>query len=216
MYISTKTPVLLQTARTTVCGPSASTAMENVRMILDGGSQRSYITGQLREQLALPTLQTETLMIKPFGSEGGRITTCDVVRVGVKTKRGTYLELQLLVVPLICDTLTGQPMTCARVRYSHLNGLELADSGAINDAIEISMLIGADYYWEIVTGRICRRRSGPTAIETKLGWVLSGPVPGYNQEHTSVLFTAHVLQTEASEASLMKDSNRSGIWRPWG
>ncbi|KAL5475814.1 hypothetical protein EMCRGX_G025680 [Ephydatia muelleri] len=210
MYISTKTPVLLQTARTTVCGPSASTAMENVRMILDGGSQRSYITGQLREQLALPTLQTETLMIKPFGSEGGRITTCDVVQVGVKTKRGTYLELQLLVVPLICEPLTGQPMTCARERYSHLNGLELADSGAINDAIEISMLIGADYYWEIVTGRICRGRSGPTAIETKLGWVLSGPVPGYNQEHTSVLFTAHVLQTETSEASL--DERLKSFW----
>ena len=65
-----------------------------------------YITGQLREQLAFPTLQTETLMIKPFGSEGGRITTCDVVQVGVKTRHGTYLELQLLVVPLICKPLT--------------------------------------------------------------------------------------------------------------
>ena len=93
-------------------------------MILDGGSQRSYITGQLREQLAFPTLQTETLMIKPFGSEGGRIMTCDVVQVGVKTRHGTYLELQLLVVPLICEPLTGP---CARERYSHLNGLELAD-----------------------------------------------------------------------------------------
>ena len=69
-------------------------------------SQRLYITGQLREQLALPTLQTETLMIKPFGSEDGRITTCDVVQVGVKTRHGTYLELQLLVVPLICEPLT--------------------------------------------------------------------------------------------------------------
>ena len=75
--------------------------------------------------------KTETLMIKPFGSEGGRITTCDVVQVGVKTKRGTYLELQLLVVPLICEPLTGQPMTYARERYSHLNGLELTDCGAL-------------------------------------------------------------------------------------
>ena len=89
-------------------------------------------------------------MIKPFGSEGGRITTCDVVQVGVKTRHGTCLELQLLVVPLICKPLTGQPRTCARERYSHLNGLELADNGGVNDAIEISVIIGADYYWEIV------------------------------------------------------------------
>ena len=75
------------------------------------------------------------------------------------------------------------------------------------------MLIEADYCWEIVTGRICRGRSGPIAIETKLGWVLSGPVPGYDQEHTSTsLFTAHVLQTEASEASL---DDRLGIPRCW-
>ena len=75
----------------------------------------------------------------------------------------------------------------------------------------MSVLIGADYYWEIVTGRICRGGSGPIAIETKLGWVLSGPVPGYDQEHTSTnLFTAHVLQTEASEASL--DNRLKSFW----
>ena len=39
----------------------------------------------------------------------------------------------------------------------------------------IDILIGSDYYWQLVTGSICRGTSGPVAVHTKLGWVLSGP-----------------------------------------
>ena len=80
-------------------------------MILDGGSQRIYIMVQLREQLALPTLQnrnTDDLVIwwKDY-----------VIQVGVKTRHGNiFATLQLLVVPLICEPLTRQLVTCARER----------------------------------------------------------------------------------------------------
>ncbi len=43
--------------------------------------------------------------------------------------------------------------------------------------MEVDLLVGSDYYWELATGRICRGNDGPVAVETKLGWVLSGPVP---------------------------------------
>ena len=39
------------------------------------------------------------------------------------------------------------------------------------------MLIGADYYRNFFTGEIRKGRSpGPVALNTKLGWVLSGPL----------------------------------------
>ena len=86
MYASTKTPVLLQTATAMVYRPDSPTITEITRVILDGGSQRSYITGRLRE---LPTQSSELLVIKMFGSEGGRAQTCDLVRLGVRTRDGT-------------------------------------------------------------------------------------------------------------------------------
>ena len=40
----------------------------------------------------------------------------------------------------------------------------------------VSILIGADNYWELVTGEIIRHENSPTAINTQPGWVLSGPI----------------------------------------
>lgn len=37
------------------------------------------------------------------------------------------------------------------------------------------ILIGSDYYWDIVTGKVIRGESGPTAINSNFGWLLSGP-----------------------------------------
>ena len=34
----------------------------------------------------------------------------------------------------------------------------------------------SDYYWEAVSGEIVRDVAGPVAMNSKLGWVLYGPV----------------------------------------
>ena len=62
-----------------------------------------------------------------------------------------------------------------------MKGLNLADSNLIesdetdNDSIDI--LIGSDYYFDVVNNDIVRGegRSGPVAISSKFGWILSGP-----------------------------------------
>ena len=37
-------------------------------------------------------------------------------------------------------------------------------------------MLGADYFFEIVTGEIRKGSAGPVAISSKLGWLISGPV----------------------------------------
>ena len=58
-------------------------------------------------------------------------------------------------------------------RYPHFYGLKLADYS--NSLDSINVLIGSDYYWNFVTNEIVRGDSGPTAINSKFGWILSGP-----------------------------------------
>ena len=58
--------------------------------------------------------------------------------------------------------------------FSHLAGLTLADD--CEGEADIDILVGADQYWNFVTGRLIRGDSGPMVIHTKLGWVLSGLV----------------------------------------
>ena len=59
----------------------------------------------------------------------------------------------------------------------------MADSWDGKSAVDIEMLIGADCYWDLTTGHTCRGDSGPVAIQTKLGWVLSGPAPTGVRDH---------------------------------
>ena len=63
--------------------------------------------------------------------------------------------------------------------------------------LEVDVLIGSDHYWDVVTGAICKSNGGPTAIHTKLGWVLSGPTAVECPERCSAnLVTTHVLRVD--------------------
>eukprot|EP00795_Rhopilema_esculentum_P017839 gene17839-biopygen6663 len=47
------------------------------------------------------------------------------------------------------------------------------------EALEIYILIGANYYWMFQIGDVIRGgQHEPVAIKTTLGWTLSGPVNG--------------------------------------
>ncbi|KAL5490750.1 hypothetical protein EMCRGX_G015929, partial [Ephydatia muelleri] len=198
MYVDVKTPVLLQTARASVFQPHRPLLTTVVRIILDSGSQRSYVTDMVRKNLALRTEQTETVVMKTFGCHE-KVQICDVVKLAFKTATGTDLVLPFLVVPSICEPIAGQPVTLARDTYPHLFGLNLADDSSASESLDISVLIGADHYWKLATGRVRRGKTGPTAIETVLGWVLSGPVPGITCGETITnLISAHALKLEAS------------------
>lgn len=75
--------------------------------------------------------------------------------------------------------------------YEHLSGLELAYSGDVTAILEIDLLIGSDHYWKLVTSRVVKGTGGPTAIETRLGWVLSGPAEGLQEDTAINLVSTH-------------------------
>ena len=86
----------------------------------------------------------------------------------------------------------------------------LADYSDGNARLEVDVLIGADYYWELATGSICD--NGPTAVHTKLDWVLSGPTSVRESMRCSMnLLTTHVLRvgTQPLESTALDDQLRS-------
>lgn len=94
--------VLLQTARTYVYSPMRPQSRMEVRVLMDGGSQLSYVTNRVKGALSLPTEKQQKKLIKIFGSEREDEQVCDVVRIGLWTIDGTNLELPFLSVPFIC------------------------------------------------------------------------------------------------------------------
>ena len=100
-------------------------------------------------------------------------------------------------------------------KYDHLSQLELADHSDGTTLMEVDVLIGSDYYWEVVTGKVCRGTGGPVAIHTVLGWVLSGPAPLVGRKEQSVnLMTTHTrrVDSQTSTEDTLEESLHS-FWK---
>ena len=208
LYVSASTPVLLQTANALTYMPGKSAVKVKARLILDSGSQRTYVSARLREHLNLPAESSQRISIKTFGSTKENTLCVDVVRLSVATGQGEGVELSAFVVPIICDPLQSQSIAEATHTYAHLNGLKLADYGSGEDNVEVDILVGSDQYWSLVSGRVVRGEHGPTAIETKLGWVLSGPIPEGIQieRQQSNLVTTHVLKSAVNPVDVTNET----------
>ena len=196
----------LQIAQAFVCRPDNEQLGLNARVIFDSCSQRSYITSQAREKLNLPTIGKETLLIKTFGDNSASVKECDVVQLCVRTLDGMNLYITSYVVPVICSPVSNQQSQSTLECYPYLQGLQLACD--TSDSVSVDVLIGADYYWSFFTGNIIKGDPyGPVALETKLGWVLSGPsvFSRLTRSCTVNLSSTHVLKIESTQMSDMKD-----------
>ena len=113
--------VLLQTALTNIYNLNNPQALLQVRLILDSGSQRSYMASRVKETLCLEPEDECQLAIAAFGNRRSASQPCEVVRVGVKVNSGPDLELTLFTVPYICEPLSIQPISLCTERYKHLS-----------------------------------------------------------------------------------------------
>ena len=157
--------ILLQTARAVAIN---GTEQVSIRILLDSGSQLSYITKDLQERLRLKPIRREKLQLNTFGNSAFDTRSCEVVQLEIqKANSNETLAITAYSSPVICSTL---PTLVSPQEYEHLKGLELADSDFPDSPHRIDVLIGSDYYWNIVTGDTIVGNHGPVAISSKLGW----------------------------------------------
>ena len=215
LYAGSPSAVLLQTAKMTVFKPnSSSSGAREVRAVLDTGSQRTYLTQEIAKELQLTASRSEHLRIQTFGKTEGEDSNCQVVEIAIKTHKNGPLKIEALVVPLICDPLSSQPTRRAREQHPHLRGLYLADYSREDDKLPIDILIGSDWYWSLVTGNTRRGKTGPIAIHTKVGWVLSGPteVPNTTKAANLLVRTTHLLKIHTTPVEDNMDQTLKKFW----
>lgn len=122
--------------------------MQKIRLMMDCGSQRSYLVKQAAENLSLPVTGRQQLSIAAFGS-----TRCSGVTQYTLSSipKLDHQEIGLFVVPHICNLLTTQSIATSSKTYVHLAHLKLADESQ-DGRLQVDMLIGSDLYWQFVTG----------------------------------------------------------------
>ena len=160
-------------------------------ILFDEGSQRSFISRDLACKLNLQPQAKENVSLTSFGAEVPSYRNLDVATISIQTISGEKITISVLIVPTIALPLHN-PIRTSIKEFPYLRGLPLAYPVTENENFEISVLIGADYYWHFVQDHVVRGK-GPTAVQSKLGYLLSGPLPSRAQITLISLF--HVATT---------------------
>ena len=164
-----KCTILLQTAQAIATNQSEGVSRQ-VRVLFDGGSQRSYITKRLQSKLHLKPIRCEKLYLNTFGDNKFKSQNRDILKLFLH-RPGSQDKIVVISFPIICSSL---PSPVNIQQFPHLKDLKLADS---SDGVrgEIDVLIGSDFYWNFMIEGVAQGERGPTTINSKLGWLLSGP-----------------------------------------
>ena len=135
--------------------------------------------------------------ISAFGG-GTNLQKLDIAAVSIRAKDGSDIPISVLIVPKIAAPLQNL-IPDPGERYPYLRGLPLANPLQGIDKFEISLLVGADFYWHIVQDRVVRG-NGRTAVESKIGYLISRPLLPHT--NTDTIEALHVgimpLQTSAN------------------
>ena len=195
-------PVLLKTTRATILANNHS-IMANI--LIDEGSQRTFITKETIEKLNIYSNEcaTEDISLATFGADSTNKRSISVAEIQLQTLDGSYVSLSALVVPRI-STPVKNYVQASVLHHSYLQGLPLANH-IEKDTFEIDLLIGADYYWTLIRDHVVRG-PGPTAVASRLGYLLSGPTHMNN---------VSVMNTQIYKVLVNTDEEMNDISNYW-
>ncbi|GFY41999.1 integrase catalytic domain-containing protein [Trichonephila inaurata madagascariensis] len=159
---------------------------------------RSFITKKLSNCLGLPAIKKEKLSVYTFGNKTPLEKDYDVVKLTLKNKDLPNLKLDIhaLVTDQISAANIPPPELDNIPQTVQLENLVLADSPDCQEPITI--LIGADYYYDVVTGKIKHLSKKLVAVETIFGWCLQGR----NGENQSSLALSVIVQENLNKDQL--------------
>ena len=175
---STKINVLMQTA-TIVVKNMQSESSSTVRLILDSGSQRTYITDRLAKEMKLEVGPPESISVVTFGMNKSTSIQCRMSKLQLCLKDGTVMSMDVTVVPNITGNITRVPLSSEDAKFLKDESLmcNLADTiPTTTEVFPINMLIGNDYYFDLLQPRKMDLGNGLFLFQSKLGWIFGGRV----------------------------------------
>ncbi|UYV69015.1 KLHL10 [Cordylochernes scorpioides] len=188
--------ISLMTLIVKIKGPKRS---KMVRVLLDSGSQKSYIRRSLAKELDLPKVGEVKLNKFLFGGQttGEKAHSIFYFQLD-NVDEGKAFKMEALEETIICGNIS--PVETGP-RQWELDKKGITLTKVDNNKTEIDILIGGDYYGQLLTGKIEQLAGGLTAIQTVLGWTLIGNTSSERPE-TSAQMVITLLTTQQRVASL--------------
>ena len=116
VLMASSSHILMQTA-TVVVKNSQGDVSEKIRLILDSGSQSSYITESVAKRLKLPLNSTERLSVVTFGTNKPKKIDCKLSKVQLSLQDKSTTTLNVTVVPNITGTIHRVPLKAEDLEF---------------------------------------------------------------------------------------------------
>ncbi|XP_015926265.2 uncharacterized protein [Parasteatoda tepidariorum] len=116
------------------------------------------------------------------------------------------LVLEALETPNISNAVVCVPAKDIKTQC-YKNKIHLADKSFRDKHLQLSLLIGSDYYWKVVTGKIQRLSGTLVACETILGWTVNGSSAMPNQMITQSSANVMKIAVDTIESNSDIESN---------
>ncbi|XP_073955010.1 uncharacterized protein [Choristoneura fumiferana] len=215
MHINTPNRTLLQTAIVEARREEDEPHTETCRVLLDSGSQRSYITEKMAKKLKLDIEEECRLSVYTFGADHPIEYDSSLVKVHISSRTDDKLTVYANMVPLICHQIPY---------YHKIDGLHrkiiLADDGSLGERVDI--LIGNDYYFSLIGTKKITIQENLHLVDSRLGWIITGQLKSetdkpeldvitYIQSNTITKFSKPDLPLDKSDMKVLWELESIGI-----
>ena len=144
--------------------------------------------------------------MNPFEGQNEQLREFNTINATITNRHfKNPVDTELIVVRNICSPISNQTIEVAKTTHDHLRDLPLADfNNNSGNNLNIDILIGGGFCWSFVSGNIRKGRTGAIALETTLGWVLSGNagVSSFRNKHVS----PHILKLGCAKVETSADT----------
>lgn len=176
--------------------------LETVRLLIDTGSQRSYILTDVASKMGYDCVGKETIVHSLFGNIKSAEQTHHSYRVFLSNLDDSYrCNFEVLNQSTICGDI---PHVSPGPWIEELSERRIELSDTVEPSLPISILIGADVAGKLFTGNKLQLSCGLVAMETHLGWTLMGKVPGESQ--------CENLLASVVTSLFIKEADISDLW----
>ncbi|CAF4751000.1 unnamed protein product [Pieris macdunnoughi] len=144
------------------------------RVLLDCGSQSSFVTDNLKNKLKIKTNSTKSRCIS--GLNNSISTATEYCTLKLKSRINAYTtDVHCMIISNISENLPSVEIDPEDLNIP--NNTALADP-SFHKSNKVDILIGSDVMWNIVKGgcQISLGENKPKLIYSKFGWLVSGPM----------------------------------------